>query len=204
MLTKQYIDQVLTPWASPFRINYDGTSQTHPKNYGRVGFFAESRFNVAANCDRGPDLGHTEIKTIRQDESGNYKDITIGNITKDEYNRLTSLKRPLFTDSDPYSKMQQTLFIPYCVVEPGDDPWYAFMSWKNVNLNNLPHNIRLKLQADYDQCIHAMKSYSYDALSTKVRIPRGETKYLTIAPKGDTQYVYPAWKFKANFLKDVL
>lgn len=204
MLTEQYIDKLLTPWTSPFRIDYDGTSQTHPKNHGRVGFFAESRFNIRANCDRGPDLGHTEIKTIRRD-FGNYKDMTIGNVTSKEYHSLIrSSQRPMFRDSDPYSKMQQTLFITYCVVEPGTNPLYSFLYWKNVNLSGLPHHIRMRLQSDYDYCIYAMKSYSYDALSTRVQIPRGATKYLTIAPKGDTQYMYPAWKFRANFLKDVL
>lgn len=204
MLTKTYVDQVLTPWVHPFTIVYDGTSQTHPNNHGRVGFFAESKFNVIANSSRSPDLGHTEIKTIRQD-FGKYKDMSIGNMTTEEYHRLRcSSKRPMFQDSDPYSKMQQTLFITYCVVEPGDDPWYSILSWKNINLSELPHNIRMRLQADYDQCVHAIKSYSYKELSTKVRIPRGATKYLTIAPKGDTQYVYPAWKFRANFLKDIL
>jgi hypothetical protein len=204
MLTKTYVDQVLSPWVSPFKIDYDGTSQTHPNNHGRVGFFAESKFHVAANSDRGPDLGHTEIKTVRSD-FGNYKNMSIGLVTKDEYRNLrNSSQRLKFENSEPYKKMHQTLFITYCVVSPGTNPVYSILSWKNVNLNELPHNIRMRLQADYDQCVHAMKSYSFDELSDKVRIPRGATKYLTIVPKGDTQYVYPSWKFKANFLKDIL
>ena len=204
MLTESYIQQVLEPLKTPFNIKYNGTSQTHPKNHGRFGFKVESIFGVVPNSHQGADLGHTEIKCV-QKQLGKFKDMSIGILSQDEYNWLhNSTAKVKFDQSVPFQKMKQTLFVSYAILESGDNPLYGVLNWKNVSLDKLPHNIRIQLQADYDYCVYMIQNSSYSRLKTESFCPRGATKYLSLSRKGDQDYVYPVWKFKAAFLRDIL
>jgi hypothetical protein len=199
-ITHELVEQVLSPLKTPFTIPYDGTSQTKRTNTGRFGFFIEREFKIGPNNDRSADTTYAEIKSVNIKSKFTITPISIGTIPRSEYCDLVeNFPKVSFIGSDPYKKMEKTLYVFYRKTDY-DDPEYNIESWVHVSMSSLDDETKLILENDYRLCVEAMVKHSYDKLSHNTS-QNPYTRYLKLSYKGDGYYNYPCWKFSSEFMK---
>jgi hypothetical protein len=198
-MNHQLVESKIGHLRTPFKIHVDGTSQTHLLNNGRFGFFIEKQFGIVPNCDKAPDFGHTELKTIQY---GNR--MTIGNMTDREYNKITGTEHNYFSTSAPYNKVKNTLLVVYEKLKKRPEPEYVIRNWTMFNLDELSSYDKIILQEDYKFICNYIKKYSdsRDNLTELIQYDGSISgDYLALAYKGSYGYNYPAWGFHSRFMK---
>lgn len=195
------VEQILSPYRESFIIREDGTSQTDLRNNGRVGFFVEKLFGVLPNSDRGPDLGNWEIKTVRPGTK-----VSIGTMPDSEFRRIKNSVSHLFSTSDPYQKMKNTLFVFYDKIEDWPDPVYIIRGWGACQLDLMSDSVKAVLDADYRGiCKEIANRSSRDSLTDYLKkYGTISGRFLSLAYKGDRDYVYPAWSFTTKFMNSIV
>lgn len=194
------VEQILSPYRKSFIIEEDGTSQTDLRNNGRVGFFVEKLFGIRPNSDRGPDLGNWEIKTVRPGTK-----VSIGTMPDSEFRRIKNSVSHVFSTSDPYQKMKNTLFIFYDKIEDWPDPVYIIRGWGACRLDSMSDSIKTVLDSDYRGiCKEIANRSSRDSLTDYLKkYGTMSGRFLSLAYKGDRDYVYPAWSFTTKFMNSI-
>lgn len=195
------IEKTLSPLRQPFVIVEDGTSQTDLRNNGRVGFHVERLFGIRPNSHRDPDLGSWEIKTTRPGTK-----VSIGTMPADEFWRIKHSSSHIFSLSEPYKKMKNTLFVFYEKIEDYPDPVYIMRGWGTCELDRLSATTKSIIENDYKFiCGEIARRASRETLTDylkKYGVISGN--YLSLAYKGDRDYVYPAWSFTGKFMNSIL
>lgn len=195
------IEQILSPLREPFMILEDGTSQTDLRNNGRVGFHVEKLFGIQPNSSRAPDLGTWEIKTVRPGTK-----VSIGTMPESEFWHIKHAPNHVFSVSEPYRKMKNTLFVFYDKIMDWPDPVYIMRGWGACQLDLLPPSTKTLIETDYRViCREIAQRASRDTLTDYLK------KYgtisgscLSLAYKGDRDYVYPAWSFTSRFMNSIV
>jgi hypothetical protein len=200
-ITHQLVEQKLSPLKTPFTIPYDGTSQTKLSNTGRFGFYIERQFKIGPNNDRAADTEYAEFKSVNIKNTFTITPISIGTIPEHEYNRLSShFPHVSFLNSDPFKKMERTLYVFYRKEGWSDNPTYKVESWVHIDMTTLDDLTKQILENDYWQCVQTMTKHSYRRLSYHTS-QNPSTRYLQLSYKGDGYYNYPCWKFSSEFMK---
>jgi hypothetical protein len=194
------VSEAIESYKQPFTITEDGSSQTKLYNTGRVGFFVEKILNIPVNNKRTPDIGDWELKVSRIG-----KGITIGTMPESEFESIRNSTHILFTDSDPYQKIKQTILVFYEMLERYPDPSYRLLGLSTLDFTSMSDAIKKELQDDYEHiCSYVRKCTSRDNLTQDIRdhgtIP-GTYLKLTYKGQGAGGYNYPAWKFSDKFMK---
>jgi hypothetical protein len=196
------IETTLAPLRVPFVIPDDGSSQTMLSNLGRVGFFIENKFGIQPNKSRQPDFGTWELKTLKPG-----KKVSIGTMPEFEFNNIVKRTSHVFSDSEPYKKMKNTIFVFYDQVEHYPEPQYVVTGWQACKLENLPGKVSKDLNDDYENIceIVRLRGISSRDYLTSHLIDNGSLsgKYLSLGYKGAGRngYNYPAWSFQTKFTK---
>lgn len=195
------VEQILSPLRQPFIIHEDGTSQTDLRNHGRVGFHVEKLFGILPNNDRAPDLGTWEIKTLQPGSK-----VSIGTMPDSEFRYIKNSTSHVFSLSEPYKKMKNTLFVFYDKIEDWPDPVYIMRGWGASRLDIMSDTTKSILDSDYRRiCKEIANQPSRDSL-TKYLKKYGTISgnYLSLGYKGDRDYIYPAWSFSARFMNSII
>jgi hypothetical protein len=198
------IETILGHLRDPFMITEDGSSQTCLSNRGRVGFYVERLFGISPNKDRRPDFGNYELKTAQPG-----KKISIGTMAESEFQRIKNESSHIFSESDPYKKIKNTLLVVYSKVSEFPAPQYVMNGWGLLNLENATDRNKMILQQDYNMiCERILRLCSTrDEVTDYLREYGGVSgKYLTLGYKGQGAYGYnyPAWGFQASFMKSIV
>jgi len=199
----KYIEETLGHLRIPFVIKEDGTSQTQLTNRGRVGFYVERLFNISPNNDRAPDIGRWELKTVCKG-----KKITIGTMPDAEVRQICQQAKHDFSKSDPYKKMENTLFVIYDKISDFPEPSYVMHGWGTCQLNSMSQWVKDELQNNYQYICRVIsaKSHDQDTL-TKFLQKHGSIsgKFLSLGYKGQgySGYNYPAWSFTTKFVNQL-
>lgn len=192
----QTVNAILAPlrdraWSIP----NEGTTKLG--NTGRVGNYIEQQFGISQNCSRAADSTYAELKTMGI--SRRIAKTSIGNVTYEEYQRIREGKTASWVASDPYRKMERTLWVfwEYADDDP-DCPLYRLRSWHYLDLNELDIRDKMILESDYQTSVKSIRRHSYE------RSTRTSGYYLEMGTKGDSYYVYPNWKFNKEFVEKIL
>lgn len=190
------VNQVLTPIKlKEFTIPNEGTTKL--ANTGRVGNWIEQQFGIKQNPSTLPDSSYAELKTLGVTRQ--VAPASIGNVTWEEYSAVRNGMNQYWCTSQPYKKMQRTLWVFWDLVDPDPcNPVYKIRSWHYVDLDSLPMWLTQSLDADYQKAAKTFKRRRYENAQTV------KGRYLTLGTKGDSQYVYPNWKFTVRFVRCVL
>jgi hypothetical protein len=201
-LTHQLVEQSLMPLkGNTFQIDYDGSSQTHPDNSGIFGFFIERLFKIHPNSCRAADTEYAEIKTVKI-EGNSFKSVSIGTIPESEYRKIRA-NNLTFEQSDPFKKMQKTLYIFYRKTYNEEyNLEFTIDSWIHMDMNFIHEFDKNALERDFQECVYAMKEQSYEDLSDS-GCYRPKTKFLQLTYKGNSYYKYPSWKFSSAWMKKI-
>jgi len=194
------IEKIIGHLRNPFVIAEDGSSQTQISNTGRVGFHVEKLFGVIPNNDRSPDLGQWELKTIHKG-----KKVTIGTMPDDEVRSICKATQHVFSLSNPYNKMKNTLFVVYEKLSSYPEPNYVMHGWGACKLDNMSDQIKNGLQADYEHICKVIKLNATNQTDLTEYLRKngsvsGELLSLAYKGQGSYGYNYPAWSFTSKFV----
>jgi hypothetical protein len=186
------VNQILEPlkqqsWCIPNQ----GTTKL--ANTGRVGNWIEQQFGIKQNCSTKPDSAYAELKTLGV--TGKRPMASIGNVSWEEYQKIRDSSYNHWCTSEPMKKMQRTLWVFWLYEDQySHSPRYRIQSWHYLDFNELDFNTKLILDNDYEACCREIQRRSYG----RSRTVSGH--YLALGTKGDSDYVYPNWKFTSRFV----
>lgn len=214
------INEILNPYRKPFYIPVTGSPLTYPGNTGRVGFFVESLFDIKPNNLRTPDTPFFELKTIRNGGS-----VSICTMSEKELLRIHDTRDDNFFNSEPYQKMQKTLYVKYEKIPFRlENTYYRLLDWSLIDFDQIDIKIKKTIQGNYASicrdilCLCQMpedwknrsayvRGHAYRNLLTLFLEEFGTISYkhLALSYKGKHKgyHTYPSWSFKSSLITEI-